>query len=77
MQDYLLSNALYRRPPAPHTGLQPEVLAPLWRVQEGFLAAALQAVDDDHGGVDAYLERRLRLGPAARNALASRYLVHG
>jgi protein-tyrosine phosphatase len=76
MQDFLLSNELYQRPSGlPHSDTPPEALAVLWRVQEGFLHAALQAVDDDHGGIDAYLQRRLGLGPAQREALAARYLA--
>ena len=30
-------------------------LALLWRVQQGFLDAALHAVDTDHGGIEKYL----------------------
>ena len=75
LQDYLLSNALYRRPPGlPHSDTPPEALAVLWRVQEGFLHAALGAVDADHGGLDAYLQHRLGVGPAARDRLRQRYL---
>lgn len=74
MQDYLLSNELYRHGPAPGSALPEEVLAVLWRVQPDFLGAALRAADDQHGGVEHYLANRLRLGPAARDALARRYL---
>ena len=73
--DYLLSNDLYQRPPGlPHSDTPPEALRVLWRVQEGFLHAALQAVEQDHGGLDAYLAQRLGVGPAARAQLAARYL---
>jgi protein-tyrosine phosphatase len=74
VQDYLLTNDLYERPPLPHTDTPAEALAVLWRVQEGFLDAALQAVDTDHGGIENYLRRRLGLSPAAIDALAARYL---
>jgi protein-tyrosine phosphatase len=77
LQDYLLTNQLYHHPPLPQTDTPAEALAVLWRVQPGFLDAALQAVDTDHGGVDAYLQRRLGLGPAARDTLAQRYLQAG
>ena len=74
MQDYLLTNGLYRRP-AQLTGGAPEaVLNVLWRVQEDFLEAALQAVDTDHGGVQRYLEHRLGVGPSERKRLAQWYL---
>ena len=73
-QDYLLTNRVFQQPPAAQGGLSAEVLAVLWRVQPGFLHAALQAVDRDHGGVDRYLSERLNLGPAALRSLADRYL---
>ena len=74
MQDFLLSNALYRRPDLPVTQTPREALEVLWRVEEGFLQAALDALDAEHGGVEVYLEQRLGLGPAARRHLAERYL---
>jgi protein-tyrosine phosphatase len=74
MQDFLLSNALYRRPELPATQTPRDALEVLWRVEEGFLQAALEAMETDHGGIDRYLERRLGLGPAALRALAQRYL---
>ena len=51
-----------------------EVLDVIWTVQEGFLEAALQAVERDHGGVPSYLERSLGVGDAARRRLADLYL---
>ncbi len=74
MQDYLLTNSLYQ-PPAHFTGTAPtEVMNVLWRVQEEFLHAALDAVDRDHGGLDRYLAARLGVGPAERARLAQMYL---
>ena len=49
-------------------------VAVLWQVQPGFLDAALQVVDSDHGGIERYLQQRMGLGPAALRTLASRYL---
>jgi protein-tyrosine phosphatase len=73
-QDYLITNRVFRQPPATPGGLPAEVMAVLWRVQPGFLDAALQALDGDHGGVDRYLAQRLGLGPAALRRLAELYL---
>ncbi len=73
-QDYLLTNEHYRHPPMPASRTPPDVLAVLWRVREDFLDAALQAVEQDQGGLDRYLSQRLGLGPAARDELAARYL---
>jgi protein-tyrosine phosphatase len=74
MQDYLLTNELLRMDSAPAYGVPMEVMQVLWRVQADFLDAALHAVDADHGGVDAYLQRELRVGPAERKRLAELYL---
>ena len=74
MQDYLLTNALYR-PPAGLAGPAPnEVLQVLWRVQEDFLDAALHLVDTGYGGITPYLEDVLGVDSAARKELAQRYL---
>ena len=74
VQDYLLTNELYERPPVPHSETPAEALAVLWRVQQGFLNAALHAVEADHGGIEPYLRRRLGLSAVALETLASRYL---
>ena len=77
LEDYLITNRVFRHPAAAQGGLPAEVLAVLWRVQPGFLEAALHAVDTDHGGVERYLSQRLGLSPAARQRLAQRYLDPG
>ena len=73
-QDYLLTNELLQQPPPQRSGIPDEALEVLWRVQQGFLDAALQAVDAEHGGVERYLSHRLGLSPTALDALAVRYL---
>lgn len=73
-QDYLLTNEVFRHPPVPHSDTPPEALAVLWRVREDFLDAALQAIEQDHGGIESYLARRIGLTPVARATLAARYL---
>ena len=77
MADYLLSNQFYKRPTLPVTDTPPEALAVLWQVQQGFLDASLQVVDQDQGGVARYLAHRLGLGPAALDRLAALYLQPG
>ncbi len=74
MQDYLLTNQLYRMPELPHARAPQEVLNVLWRVQQEFLEAALQAVDHDHGGVDHYLARQLGVRATERQRLSELYL---
>ncbi|WP_137896608.1 tyrosine-protein phosphatase [Ramlibacter sp. 2FC] len=74
MRDYLLTNELFRMPPLPPGRTPPEVMQVLWRVQEDFLEAALQAVEADYGGVDRYFKESLRLGERERQRLAQLYL---
>ena len=74
LQDYLLTNRVYKHPASTQHALSAEVLAVLWQVQPDFLHAALDAVDRDHGGIERYLQQRLGLGPAALKTLAERYL---
>lgn len=74
VQDYLLTNQHYRHPPLPPSDTPPEVRAVLWTVRDEFLATALHSIDHEHGGIDAYLQQRLGVTPAARAQLAARYL---
>ncbi len=76
MQDYLLTNDLYRMPALPDARAPREVLHVLWRVQQEFLDAALHAVDADYGGVQPYLSRALGVGEAERAQLKRWYLQH-
>lgn len=74
MQDYLLTNDLFRAPPI-DTGRAPrEVVQVLWRVQREFLDAALHAVDADWGGIDRYLSEALHVNAIQRGRLAELYL---
>lgn len=78
MQDYLLSNQTYRRPaPPPDSPLPPEAMAVVWTVQASFLDAALQAVDNTHGGVGPFVAGPLGLGNDGLARLAERYLEAG
>ena len=74
MQDYLLTNEVFRRPMSPPGAIPAEAMAVLWHVEQDFLGAALQVVDTDHGGIERYLQQRLGLSPVAVEALRRRYL---
>ena len=74
MDDYLLTNDLYRRPRVANSDLPLEVLQVVWRVQAEFLHAALEAVERDYGGVQRYLEQALKLRPSALARLGELYL---
>ena len=74
MHDFLLTRQHYRRPPGLMGDTAPEVLEVMWNVQEDFLHAALERIEQAHGGVQRYLVERLGLDSAAQAALAERYL---
>ena len=74
MQDYLLTNELFRMPKTTPGLASQEVLDVLWRVQEDFLDAALHVVEADFGGVQPYLEQALGLSPKKQERLAALYL---
>ena len=74
MQDYLLTNELYRMPSATSGLVSQEVLDVLWRVQEDFLDAALHALEADFGGVQPYLQQALGLGHTEQERLVALYL---
>lgn len=74
MQDYLLSNEVFKPPPVPQDDPRRDAIAVMWRVEEAFLAEALRAVDEDHGGVERYLADRIGLCPSGRAMLRARYL---
>jgi protein-tyrosine phosphatase len=74
VEDFLLTNELYRRPPSmPRSDAPQEVLDVLWRVRVEFLESALEAVDKGYGGVDGYLEE-LGVGARERERLGELYL---
>jgi protein-tyrosine phosphatase len=74
MQDYLLTNAHYKMPDPGASDLPLEALQVLWRVQQAFLDASLQAVDTDFGGIQNYLVQQLNVGPREQERLAEMYL---
>ncbi|TFY96859.1 tyrosine-protein phosphatase [Ramlibacter rhizophilus] len=74
VRDYLATNQRLKAPPGTAWGLSPEVAAVLWSVRAEFLEAAFEAVEQDHGGVDAYLREGLGLREPERQRLRALYL---
>jgi protein-tyrosine phosphatase len=74
MDDFLLTNSLYRRAgPRLQTDVPLEVMDVIWKVRGEFLDAALHVVDADYGGVDNYLAR-IGVRESQRRRLAELYL---
>lgn len=69
MEDYLLTNRLYRRSPLIEGAGPAHVLAVLWQVQPAFLQAALDTMESEYGGVAAYA-----CGPAGLSATDCEHL---
>ncbi len=75
MADFLLTNALYRREHAGASQIAPRaVMEVVWKVQDDFLEASLQALQDRHGDVAGFLDS-IGVGAAERRELARRYLT--
>jgi protein-tyrosine phosphatase len=74
LQDYLLTNEVYRRPAGDNNRLPADVLDVLWGVRADFLEAALRVIETGDGGVERFFNQRLGLRPAARETLVRRYL---
>lgn len=52
-----------------------ETIRPMFEVRRSYLEAAFQAVEETAGTVEAYLDRRLGVGPRDVQALRERYLA--
>lgn len=75
LQDYLLTNRLYRRPPPPGDDAPTRAVHEvIWSVRAEYLETALETMDREHGGVQDYLRQRVKLTEAARQRLAALYL---
>ncbi|MCW5632895.1 MAG: tyrosine-protein phosphatase [Rubrivivax sp.] len=77
MQDYLLTNDVFKPPWAPRPGLAPGVTQALWGVQPSYLQAALDVVDREFGGPQTYLREVIGLDTERMRALEQRYLQPG
>lgn len=74
MDDYLLTNQLFKRPEMMYGNMSAEALDALWRVQPSYLMASVDTVRARHGSVDGYLTQALGVDSAARERLARLYL---
>lgn len=77
MEDYLLTNDVFKPPWKPRDDIDPQVLRALWGVQPGYLEAALEAIEASHGGPERFLRERIGLDDRRMEALARRYLSPG
>ncbi|MET7439829.1 tyrosine-protein phosphatase [Streptomyces sp. NPDC004082] len=82
LADYLESNATHRRykvhrSSSAASAYSPEVmelLSPLFDARAEYLTAAFETIEETWGGVDAYLEKGLRVTPEVRQRLRDRLL---
>lgn len=76
VDDYLLTNRLYRIDPATARSIElpDEVKAVLISVEGSFLAAAFDTIRSDYGGLESYFEDGLGLRARERAILEAHYL---
>ncbi len=74
VNDYLLTNELFRPPELVGSYAPQAVRDVIARVQIGFLDVSFAAVDKDFGGMPNYLEKTMGLSPAAQQRLRELYL---
>ena len=69
MQDYLLSNQLYRSPNLGAIDIPDDVREAILKVRPSYLEAAFATMTDGWGGPDQYLEKALGVGTREREAI--------
>jgi protein-tyrosine phosphatase len=74
MQDFLITNEVYRPPRAMMQHGSEQAWQALWSVRPQYLQAAWDVIDQEHRGTQAYLRDPLGLGDEQLAALAQRYL---
>ncbi|MGE0348571.1 tyrosine-protein phosphatase [Hydrogenophaga sp.] len=77
VQDYLLTNCLYRRSPLVHTRGPDHVMDVLWGVQPAFLEAAFTTIEREFGGLARYLAGPIGLAPTDLERLRASLLETG
>jgi len=70
MDDYLLSNRLYRSPGLGGIDIPDAVREAVIKVRPSYLAAAFAAMTEGWGGPDRYLEKALGIGAREREAIS-------
>ena len=75
MDDYLLTNQLFKRPELSHLDMPEDALDALWRVQPSYLMASVDTVRTHYDSLDSYLTQALGVDQAARERLAELYLT--
>ena len=74
MEDYLLTNQLYKRDHRLVEDAPADVLDVLWKVQADFLHAAWRCIDDEFGGLQNYLRGPVGLSSAGVQRLHDKLL---
>ncbi|MDP2251924.1 MAG: tyrosine-protein phosphatase, partial [Hydrogenophaga sp.] len=74
MEDYLLTNQLYKRDHRLVEEAPAEVLDVLWKVQADFLHVAWRCIDDEFGGLQNYLRGPIGLSSAGVQRLHDKLL---
>jgi protein-tyrosine phosphatase len=76
MQDFLLSNRVFRPPPPPALAdaIPPAARQALWSVRPSYLRAALLVINSEHGGMAGYLREGLGLTQPMLDELGRRVL---
>ncbi len=69
MQDYLLTNQLYRRNPLVEGSGPAHVMEVVWQVQPAFLQAAFDVIERNYGGLSSYLAGPVGLAAEVREQL--------
>jgi protein-tyrosine phosphatase len=68
-EDYLLTNVHWNGSSVVARSAPPDLVATIVRADSRYLAAAFDAIEEDHGTIDTFLHQRLGIGAAERAAL--------
>ena len=74
MEDYLLTNRHWDRGNREPEGLPREIYEPVFSAREEYLAASWATLDDEHGGLEGWLDRAVGFGAGERERLRTAML---